>query len=182
MTTYPPWAAGDLISAELLAAGQAHMIVKQANQDVVDSQTFVNDTELVVPLEAGAGYHLIWCLAVGATQTNSGGANFCHIATEYTWPANATGFKYAQGPRWPGNATSDRENTAMVSAVHNPGTDRQYGTISITSAAAVIEHHHIATVDAGNATLRFANATNITGTGDTSRILAGSFVVWFRTA
>jgi hypothetical protein len=182
MTTWPSWAAGDLISAELLAGGQANMIVKQSNQDVVDSTAFVDDNELVVPLEGSGGYTLIWCLAVGATQTNSGGAHFCQINTEYTWPANATGFKYALGPRDPGDATNDRENTAMVSAVHNPGTDRRYGTISLTSAAAVIEHHNIVTVDAGYATLRFALGNNPAGTGDTARILAGSFVVWWRAA
>lgn len=179
MTTYPSWAAGDLISAELLAAGQGHMLVKQSNQDVLDSTTFVDDTELSVPLEADAGYHLIWCLAVGAVRQAT---EYPHINTEFTWPANATGFKFSQGPAYPGTAISDRENTLMVSAVHNAGTDRRYGTVSLTSAAAVIEHHHVATVDAGNAVLRFALGNNPTGTGDTARILAGSFVFWVRAA
>lgn len=182
MTTHPSWAAGDLISAELLAAGQAHMLVKQSDQDVTDSTTFVDDTELVVPLDANSGYTLIWCLAVGAAN-GTGGTDEPHINTEFSWPTNATGFKYSQGPAYPGTSSSDREDTNMVSAVHNPATDRRYGTISTTSAAAVIEHHHIATVDEGNATLRFALGNNPAGqTGDTARVLAGSFVVWWRTA
>src|SRR5918992_1245833 len=120
--------------------------------------------------------------AITAALLNGGGSE-PHINTEYTWPDGATGFKFAQGPAYPGTATSDRENTTMVSAVHNPGTDRRYGTISLTSAAAVIEHHHITTSStAGDATLRFALGNNPAGAGDTCRILAGSFVVWNRTA
>src|SRR5918999_1085427 len=141
MTTYRDGVAGDAITAALLNGGQGHMIVKAANQDVNDSTPLLDDTQLVVPLEANASYPLIWCLAIGAVD--NGGGSEPHINTEYTWPDGATGFKFAQGPAYPGTATSDRENTTMVSAVHNPRTDPRHRPISLTSAGAGIQHHHI---------------------------------------
>ncbi len=179
MTTYADWAAGDEISALLLKAGQLHMVIKQANQDVVDSTTMVDDSELVIPLEASAVYVATWCLAVGAVD--NGGGLEPHINTEFTVPAGATGFKFAQGPRYPGTATSDRTNTTMVTAVHNFTTDRQYGTISLTSAAAAVEHHtYVTSSTAGDVTLRFCLGNNPAGAGDTCRVLAGSFVAYTR--
>ncbi len=181
MTAYPSLAAGMILTAKNLRDMQWNTIVKSANQDsAADSLTFVDDTELSVPLEANASYYMIFHLALGGTQST--GPHFSHIVTEYSTPSGATGFKWSMGPRYPGDATSDRENTAMVSAVHGFATDRQYGTISLTSAAAAIEHVQITTsTTAGNITLRFSIAANTTASGEVARLLAGSFVSWVRT-
>jgi hypothetical protein len=170
MTTYPDWAAGDLITAANLNAGQWNMVVKQATETVTSSTTLQDDDELVIPLEANATYYVIVHCAYGAVSA-------ADVNTEYTFPSGATGLKWCQGPQI---GSSDRENTAMVSAVHNFGTDRNYGATSTSNTIAAIEHLHITTSStAGDLTLRFAqNASNATGSVN----LAGSFVTWVRVA
>lgn len=179
-STYPTWASGDEITAALLDGMQWHFIVKSTNEDVVDSGTLQDDDELLVPLEANATYYVVAHHAMGGD--NPGGTHWGHINTEWTAPSGATGWKFSMGPTYPGDATSDRENTNMVSAVHSFATDRRYGTVSLTSAAAAIEHLWVTTSNtSGNLQFRFANGSNTTGV-NTSRMLAGSFITYVRVA
>jgi hypothetical protein len=188
MSTYPDWATADRISSSRLRAGQTNIIVKSSSQDVTDSTTFVDDDELAVELDGDSSYHLTWHLAIGAVD--NGGGSEPHINTEYSVldskggdaSSSVTALKFCQGPAYPGTSSSNRENTTMVSASHNLGTDREYGASSLTSAAAAIEHHQVSTTDPVTIRLRFCLATNPAGAGDTCRILAGSFVTWIRTA
>lgn len=182
MSTYPSLSSGELLTASKLRAMQWNAIIKSINQDsTADTTTFTDDLELVIPLEANATYYCSFYLGVGGTS--SAGPHFSHINTEYSFPSGSSAFKFAMGPAFPGDATSDRENTTMVSAVHGLATDRRYGTVSLTSVAAAIEHIRITTSStSGNLTFRFTIGTNTTAAGEVARILAGSFCTWVRVA
>jgi hypothetical protein len=170
LSTYPTLAAGQRLTAGMLRAMQTNVLTKSATETVTSSTTLQDDDELVVPVDANATYVMTFHLALGSVAA-------ADVNTEYTVPAGASGFKWCQGPP---PASTDRENTTMVSAVHNFGTDRRYGPTSTTSVPAVIEHLLVNTSStAGNVVFRWAQDTsNATGSVN----LAGAFVTWVRVA
>lgn len=84
MTAVANIAAGGRITAAAVAGVAPNAVLKQADQSVTNSTTLVNDTELVVPVVAGAQYFFVcyldwegaagtgdirwkWALPTGAT-------------------------------------------------------------------------------------------------------------------
>jgi hypothetical protein len=175
MTTYPEWRWGMKITADRLAARQWNNLEKAADQ-TASSTSFVDDDTLVVPVEANATYYLIFTVAGYATFDGAGTA--ASLNTEIAVPAGATGFKFCQGPQ---TASTDRENTNMVSAVHGHGTDRRYGTEDGSTAAVAIEEHVtvITAGTAGDVTYRFARGNTDT---NSAGVIGRSSVSWVRVA
>jgi hypothetical protein len=167
--TYPDWRWGMKLTPARLAARQPNRVVKATLEGVTSSTTYQDDNELLFPVVANAHYFVM-------VLFNVNGATGGDIKTRYSVPAGATGFKWCMGPQV---GSADRENTNMVSAVHNPGTDRPYGTVAASTAAiAVREYLRVQTAGAsGNVVLQWAqNASS----GTTTSVDVFSSLMWWR--
>lgn len=165
MTLYPPWLAGQRVTAALLTGMQPQYVIKQADETVTSSITYQDDDELFFPLEANALYEVEFVLAPGGVTTGD-------IKTRWGVPSGATGFKWCVGLGVSATTRDDGGNIKM--AVHGHGTDCIYGTVSTTSVGASREIGFVDTSSTpGNLVLQWTqNTSNATG----SKILAGSYL------
>lgn len=177
-TTYPVWRAGMKLTLARLQAMRWTYVLKTADETVTSSTTMQNDNDLVIPVEANATYYARVHLAFG-------GLSGADIKTQWTVPTGTTGLKFSRGPEI---GTTDRQDTNMISAVHNLTTVRNYGCMSTLAAnisgEAQIANEFLRIVTsstAGNVQLQWAqNTSNATGT-----VMRGdpmSFIMWKRVA
>lgn len=152
MSTYPPINPGARITSELLTSSLTVLVRKSAGQDVTNSTTFVNDSELTCPVEAGGIYRVrfvIFALSASATPD---------IKTAWAVPSGSGGLKMCQGPTATASAFTDRSNTAARMSGHGFGTSVPY---QLDTAAVGIEEEGILSVGstAGSVTLQWAQNT-----------------------
>jgi hypothetical protein len=165
-STYPTWLPGQRITAALLAAGQTILVLKSANQDVTNTTTLQNDTELTYPLAANGIYRVrivIFALSASATPD---------LKTAWAVPTGTSGLKMCQGPTDTAASFTSRTNTAARMSGHAFTTTVVY---QVDTAAVAIEEEGIVTVGstAGNVTLQWTqNTANATATS----VLASSFL------
>lgn len=114
MSTYPPWAAGQRVTAGLLAgSGSTQTAVKSASTTVTNSITLVDAADLGLPVVSGATYRGRLVLLYTATATQD---------LDYAWtvPSGSSGTRAAIGP--------DSSATAAL-----PTAMQSRGTSSFTS-------------------------------------------------
>ncbi|MFI8360704.1 hypothetical protein ACIGD1_11150 [Streptomyces sp. NPDC085612] len=167
MVAYPTYYAGQILTADLLAASQPNTVFKASDETVTSSTTLQDDNHLILPLAANAVYTVQGCLFYDG-QYNAG-----NIKLTWSLPASATIFWSANGPATGGAAAFGSQ--AVTSGNITIGT---YGTGGSKTTALVM-----ATVTtfatAGNMTLRWAqDASHATPT----TIYAGSWLRSIRTS
>lgn len=149
-------------------------IVKSANQDVTNSATLVNDTELQFSVVAGGHYMVDLMIATNA----SGSANDYKFAF-----ALSSGLMTGQGSAIHRNASNTQSNTvvsALNAAVTNSIAVGQNGGNILTTAGIVVATANIAFYCSANATFKFQFANNTAGIGEISRTWKGSILKYKR--
>ena len=142
MATYPDIEVGDPIDDDTLNAMQYSTIIKSANQTIVSSTTFQDDSELVTPtLDAGK-----W--SVWLDLLSSGGTPF---KVEWTNTGTMTGNRRCVGP-----GSTETDTLSNVNAQwpdRGFATDNVYGyrTESGSPAQYWISEHSIITVTVAGA-------------------------------
>jgi hypothetical protein len=155
MTTYPPIAAGQRVTATLLRAGQWELIRKPLAESVTSSTTVQNDDDLFFAAEANAVY-VVDCY-LNAHQTIADGTAI-DLKVQWSVPASSTGTRLCWGPTV---GMTDRTNTSMVSAAHAFTSVRTYGCDISSETVAIYEHLVIETDStAGNVQLQWAQNTS----------------------
>ena len=149
-------------------------IVKSANQDVTNSATLVNDTDLKFSVVAGGHYMVDLMIATNAT----GSANDYKFAF-----AVSSGAMTGQGSAIHRNASNAQSNTvvnALNAAVTNSIAVGQNGGAILTSAGIVVATANFGFYCTANATLNFQFANNTAGIGEISRTWKGSILKYKR--
>lgn len=158
MSTYPAFAAGDRVTAQLLNDMQSSVIVATTAQTINNSATFVNDATLVVPVLANANYVIEFFV-----MFSQGGATLtADVKTEWTAPAGTAALKQVTGPT-DGNAVDpaqwiSRVDTGARVSAHLLGTTVIYNLDTSANGSSVIWESALVNVDgsAGNVTFRWA--------------------------
>lgn len=70
---FPQWYAGMVLTADRLNARAEHMVTQDTDQTVTDSTTYVN-SQIIVPVEAGAVYRYVLLISYSA-----------HTAGDFKW-------------------------------------------------------------------------------------------------
>lgn len=166
MSTWPPIAAGQRVTAALLTSMLPQTVVKQAHTDRASTIIFSADPELTAPLEADAIYRVEFDLIAGAVTAGD-------IQTRWSLPVSASGLRIVNGP---GSAAVDAnaDNIATRQGVHqfSPTTILYNGVRNSTSNYFRIYEYAIVTMgDAGNVTLEWTQGTS---SPTATRVAAGS--------
>ncbi|WP_327073442.1 hypothetical protein OG196_16220 [Kitasatospora purpeofusca] len=148
---YPVWLAGQRITAARLAAMLPAVAVKTAFQQVASSTTLVNDTHLVLPLEAGATYLLDGGIYYDGEYSAG------DLRADWSVPSG-TAMRWAINGPAPGGGAAFASNSSV------PGTHLEAGTYGLGGVNALTSLHptgHITTTtDAGNLQFRWAQRTS----------------------
>lgn len=156
---FPPFVAGQVLTAGQLRLMQWDHVEQGAPQSVNNSTTLV-DTNISVTLEAGATYYYILLVSYTSNET-------ADIAFTWSTPANSSVQRFVDGYDSGGNGASfgfsrGRRSRNSASTVVDVG-----GTSTIAAPAAYSEHGRILGGDGGVFTLQFAQDT-ADGTDDTT--------------
>lgn len=154
MPKYPNWGVGLDASANNFALGIPNIIVKAADQTILNSTTLTNDSELAnIPLAVGTHYVKLYLMTTNAAAT-------ADIKTQWafsgTWSAP---LRMCRGPASSNTATADSVTPFRLSGIAT-NANATYG-LGAGGAPAVIEevtYSAVVTV-AGNLTLQWAQNT-----------------------
>lgn len=166
MSTWPPIAAGQRITAGLLTSMLPQTIVKAANTDRVNS-TPLADPELTAALEANAQYEIQFDLRVG-------GIAAADLVTRWAVPLAVSGERMVTAPGTAALDASADNVTAKFGAIDFANPMTYNGVRSGTALLfRVFEWGLITTTTAGTCALTWAQGTtNATAT----RVAAGSIM------
>lgn len=149
---YPPWYAGEKITAAKISASLPQFVYATTNLDRVSTTTYANDPVLQFSLEANAIYIVEFCLFMGATATAQ------RPKVRWSAPAASDGLRGVTGPG--STATSDNNITARVGC-HQLATDVEYGIRgSNTNLQHIAESGTVFTTSAGTLALQWAQVTS----------------------
>ncbi|MFB7473976.1 hypothetical protein [Kitasatospora sp. NPDC056184] len=171
MSTYPPWAAGQRITAAGLRAGLPDWVSKSADEIVTSSSTLQLDDHLTLPVEAGATYTVHSQLFVSA------GDSAADIKIGWSFPAGGTlhfGGTGAHTGALTGSTSGDAEFFGIRNAQPNGGggTSLAFGISSGLNTWIRLEAILITTA-AGALTLMWAQNSP---SGTATRVMSGSWL------
>lgn len=166
-SNYPPWAAGDPITASMLNYTQGDVIVKTVATSRASTTTLADDPDLTTTLDANATYlvEMIIHAVSAATGTPL-------IKTAWTTPSGATGNRTSFGP---GSAATDTnsDNISVHAGVHAFTTALTYGRRSTSDSVqiSITETAIVTTTSSGTLAFQWAQATS---SATASQVAAGS--------
>lgn len=170
MSTYPPIAAGQRITAGLLTSMLPIEVVKQAHTDRTNTTVLTLDPELQMTLAANATYFVEFFVLAGGSTTGD-------LKTNWQTPAGASGLKSVEGPATGSTANSNADNSTVRIGVHGFDTDIAYNALRNGTGLLFRVYEHAVVTTAGTAGvcgLRWSqNAVDAT---NATRVAAGSFM------
>jgi hypothetical protein len=171
MPIWPNYAAGQKLTADLLAAGQLMVVYKTSNTDRSSTTTLTDDPDLKFTLTAGAVYWVEWFLHYAGPAS---GISDGTISVQWTVPSGATGQRGVRGPGTGANNAS-MDNISMTAGVWNFNQTVQYGPrINSNTFQSVAREEALVTVGAtgGTCAIKWAQAVSSTAA---NRMAAGSW-------
>lgn len=152
--TWPPIAAGDDLTADLLSEMLPRIIVKPAATTITSSTSLTADPDLTMALEANATYFVEFYIRYTAINAEK-------FKTTWTVPSGAGGNRAVIGPGSSANDTN-LDNSEGRFGAHAYGTAVGYGTRnSATNQCSVIETAVLITgSSAGSVTLNWGQSTS----------------------
>lgn len=169
MSTWPPIAAGQSITAGLLTSMLVEEIVKQGDTDRASTTTQLIDPELQMAMVANAVYHVEFFIYAGASTAGD-------FQTTWQVPSGATGLKNVHGPGSGATANSSADNQTARLGVHGFGTNCLYnGSRNGTALYVRVYESGIVTTagSAGTCGLLWAQGTS---DATATRVAAGSIM------
>ncbi len=164
MATYPTIPAGQRLTAAFLRSMLPIFAKKLANEDRSATTTLADDSELFLPLEANASYHVRFLIIYAAVSA----AGF---QVAWSTPAGSTGSRWALGS---GPAQTSATDVGGRFGVHSFGTAVRYGDrASTTLFMGAAEEGVIDTTNAGTLALQWSQAVS---NASPARIAAGSYM------
>lgn len=164
MSQYPVISGGLKMSARVYRSMLPVFVYKLASEDRPSTTTLADDTDLTLPLEANAAYHVRMFVHYAAISA----AGF---QTAWTVPSGATGARWALGAGPTQVASTDVPGRF---GVHGFTTACEYGDrASASNQMGAFEEAIVQTTNAGTIALQWAQvASNATA----ARVASGSFV------
>lgn len=160
MSTFPTFAAGDRVTAQMLNDMQSTVIVATTAQTVNNTTVHVNDNTLSVPVEANASYFIEFFLIF----SQSGAAN-SDVDIMWSVPSGTSGLKQVTGST-DGNAVDgaeyiSRTETGARMGGHNFTFEVRYNMEPLASRPQCSMESALINVDgvAGNVVIQWAQGT-----------------------
>lgn len=153
--TYPPIAAGQKITAGLLAAMIPQVVVKTVQTDRASTTTLAVDPDLAVELEASSVYVVEFTLYFAAL-------NAADVQTTWTVPTSAAGLKSVIGPASAASTVTDADGVSIRDGVHVFSTAIAYGGVRNSNGFAfrVREEGVVTTSNSGTCGINWAQVTS----------------------
>jgi len=155
MSSYPPIAAGQRITAGLLAAMIPQVIVKTVATDRASTIVPAIDPDLQANLEANSVYLVEFTCYFAAT-------NAVDVKTEWAVPTNAAGLKSVIGPASTATTEANADGVSVRLGTHQFDTDMVYAGVrnDNTLAFRVREEGVVTTTNSGVVGISWAQGTS----------------------
>ncbi len=173
MSQFPDIGASEDFTVETLRQMIPNYVIKANSESATSDATINDDSDLIVPVEANATYHVKFNVFAAAVTASD-------IKTAWSVPAGAGGLRKVSGP---GSTAADgsADNVAGKFGVHGFTTEITYSGVRNSNTLQFwILEEALVIVDAtaGNVTFRWSQATS----GATATIVYASWAEYRRVA